>query len=112
MTTREFYTAIINTEGVPLEIVEHAQSALAKLDEANARRKTTPSKTQIENAPIMDAIVKYATDNAGAHTATEIATALEISRNKSASLCSKLEKDGKLHRARTDKTGAWAYSAI
>lgn len=112
MTNREFYTAIVNTADMPIEIVEHAQDALTKLDEANAKRKSTPSKLQIENAPIMEAIVKYVTDNAGAHTATEIADALEISRRKSASLCSKLGKDGKLHRTRTDKTGTWAYSAI
>lgn len=105
MTAREFYISIINTEGMSSEIVKHAQDALTKLNKAN-------EKAQTENAPIMDAIVKYVTDNAGAHTATEIATALEISRHKSASLCSKLKKDGKLHRARTDETGTWAYSAI
>lgn len=111
MTTREFYTAIINTVDMPIEIVEHATSALAKLDEANAKRKNTPTKTQVENAPIMDSIVDYLTTN-GAHTSTEIAEAIEQSRNKIASLCSKLYKDNKLSRVRDEKTGSWVYSII
>lgn len=110
MTTREFFNAIISTEGMPSELVDHATEALAKLDAANAKRKEKPSKTQIENEPIIKAIIDYVTENAG-HSSTEIGVAVGISRNKSASLCSRLEKDGKLKRVRAnDKKGSWLYS--
>lgn len=111
MTTREFYTAIINTEGMQNDLVEHATAALAKMDETNAKRKATPSKTQIENAPIMQSIVDYLNNTAGSHGATEIGAALDISRNKSASLCSKLYKEDKIMRVRDEKTGHWTYKA-
>ena len=56
MTNREFFTAVMAIENAPAEIVEHAEAALAKMDETNAKRK--------EKAKESDASAKYAEENA------------------------------------------------
>ena len=48
MTNREFYIAVVANE-ISEEVIAHATNALAKLDERNAKRANTPSKTQIAN---------------------------------------------------------------
>ena len=56
MTNREFFTAVAALENAPAEIVEHAEQALVKMDETNAKRK--------EKAKESDASAKYAEENA------------------------------------------------
>lgn len=94
MTYRELYTNVI--EGtITEETVEMAKSALAKLDERNARRAATPSKTAIANAPIKADIVAWLTEN-GTHIAKEIGEALNISTSKASALCGQMVKSGTL----------------
>ena len=57
MTQRDFYTAIVNSD-LSDELKAFATDAIAKLDARNAKRASTPSKTQKENAPL---IAKVAT---------------------------------------------------
>lgn len=56
MTNREFFTAVAALENAPADIVEHAQNALVKMDETNAKRK--------EKAKETDATAKWAEENA------------------------------------------------
>ena len=56
MTNREFFTAVTALENIPAELVEHAEAAIVKMDETNAKRK--------EKAKESDASAKYAEENA------------------------------------------------
>jgi hypothetical protein len=56
MTNREFFTAVAALENIDPALVEHAQTALTKMDETNAKRKEKAKKT--------DATAKWAEENA------------------------------------------------
>lgn len=56
MTNREFFTAVAALENIDPALVEHAQTALTKMDETNAKRK--------EKAKETDATAKWAEENA------------------------------------------------
>ena len=56
MTNREFFTAVAALENAPADLVEHAQAALTKMDETNAKRK--------EKAKETDSTAKWAEENA------------------------------------------------
>jgi len=94
MTNREFLTAVAAIENVPAEIKEHAEAAIAKLDATNEARKNKPSKTAIENAPIMDQIYnEILTDEAA--TASTVAEAIGVSPQKATALLRALVADGR-----------------
>ena len=93
MTNREFYNAIINNQmdGTEItdEMVNFAKEAIKKLDARNARRATTPSKTQVANEPIIKAIAELLTEEP--KLASEIASTLEISPQKASALVKKVD---------------------
>ena len=93
MTNREFFTAIINNQmdGTEItdEMVNFAVEAIKKLDARNARRASTPSKTQVANEPIIKAIAELLTEEP--KLASEIASALEISTQKASALVKKVD---------------------
>ena len=84
MTKREFLTKIAAIEDV--ELAEFAQNELAKMDEANAKRKEKTSKKAEENQPLIDRI---ANEILGTEpmTATDVATVMELSVQKVSALC-------------------------
>ncbi len=84
MTNREFYTAIVNAN-VSDELTSYAQAALDKMDAANEKRRNTPSKTAIENQPLVDEIVSNILTNEP-KTASDIATVLGTSVQKASAL--------------------------
>ena len=88
MTNREFYNAVI-TNAITEEVIAHAENALVKLDERNAKRANTPSKTQIANEPIIKAIAEVLTSEP--MRASEIAEAVGISTQKASALVKKVE---------------------
>ena len=45
MTNREFFTAVAALENIDPALVEHAQNALVKMDETNAKRKEKAKET-------------------------------------------------------------------
>lgn len=92
MTNREFYTNILNGTLTEVE-VEFAKSAIAKLDERNAKRSSKPSKTAIANEPIKAAIVEVLTDKP--QTASAIGVAVEQTTQKASALLVQLVKEGK-----------------
>ena len=95
MTNREFYTNISNGVITELEI-EHAKTALVKMNEANAKRKEKagdkPNKKAVENAPIIEAITAALTTEA--QTAATIAEAVGISTNKASALLRQIVASG------------------
>lgn len=92
MTKREFLTKIAAIEDV--ELAEFAQAELDKMDAAAEKRKGKQSKRAQENQPIVDRIVaEILTDEP--QTATDIAAILELSVQKTSSLCREAVKQGK-----------------
>lgn len=92
MRTKEFYNAIATNETLSAEIREFAVKAIEKLDKSNENRATKAAeKKAIENAPIIEAVVKFLNENKGAHTAAEIAAAVGISTPKATAMANKVE---------------------
>ena len=85
MTKREFLTKIAAGE-MNDELMAMATSEIEKLDAANEKRKEKVSKKAEENQPLVDRIVnEILTDEP--MTATDIAAILELSVQKTSSLC-------------------------
>lgn len=93
MTNREFYSAIINGTVGTAEI-DFAKEEIAKLDARNERRRNTPTKEQVANENIKNAIVEALADKP--LVASEIATACGISTQKASALCAQLVAVGKI----------------
>ena len=92
MTNREFFTAIANAENLSAELVEFATNAIAKMDEANEKRKNKPSKTALENAPIIEALTNALTSDP--QTAADLAAVVGISTQKASSLLRQMVTNG------------------
>ena len=88
MTQREFYTAIVNSD-LNDELKAFATEAIAKLDARNAKRASTPSKTQKENEPIIKAIAGVLTNEP--MLASEIAEKCGLKVQKASALAKKVE---------------------
>ena len=88
MTNREFYTAIVNGT-LTEDVVTKAHEEIEKLDARNAKRANTPSKTQKENAPLIEKIASLLTSEP--KLASELAKEMEISTQKASALVKKVE---------------------
>ena len=88
MTNREFYTAIVNSD-LSDEMKAFATEAIEKLDARNAKRASTPSKTQKENAPLIEKIASLLTSEP--KLASTLATEMGISTQKASALVKKVE---------------------
>ena len=88
MTQREFFTAIVNSD-LNDEMKAFATDAIAKLDARNAKRASTESKTQKENAPLIAKIATLLTSEP--KLASELAKEMEISPQKASALVKKVE---------------------
>ena len=96
MTMRKYHEAVAAIPNAPADVVAKAKAELAKMDTANANRKSKPSKTALANEPIKAAIVELLTTN-GAMVASAIGTALttpelEVTTSKASALCGQLVK--------------------
>lgn len=88
MTQRDFYTAIVNSD-LNDELKAFATDAIAKLDARNAKRASTPSKTQKENAPLIEKIASLLTSEP--KLASELASEMGVSPQKAGALAKKVE---------------------
>lgn len=79
MTNREFFQAVIAKE-ITDEVIAHAKSEIAKLDARNAKRASTPSKIQKENAPLIEKIATLLTSEP--KLASELAKEMGLSTQK------------------------------
>lgn len=83
MTNREFYTAVINAN-VNAELNEFAQTAIEKLDAANAKKAEKLAEKRAEEQPIYDALAACLTEEP--QTASDLAAQVpEISSVQKAS---------------------------
>ena len=89
MTRREFFTAIMECEGIDSELKLFAENEIAKMNDRNAKRKANPSKKSVENEPIKEAIRATLTDEP--KTASEIAKVVEISVQKASALLRQID---------------------
>lgn len=92
MMKREFYVAIANGE-MNDEVKATAAEYIAKMDEANEKRKNTLSKKQEENEAIKTEILGHL--DTEAKTATTIGELMGISTQKASALLRQLVNDGK-----------------
>ena len=88
MTNREFYTAIVNGT-LTEDVIAKAHEEIEKLDARNAKRANTLSKTQKENAPLIEKIASLLTSEP--KLASELAKEMEISTQKASALVKKVE---------------------
>lgn len=93
MTRRDFFTAIMNAENLSDELRAFAQASLEKIDETNAKRAAKPSKTAVENAPLVAQIVEMLNDEP--QTASDLATPMGVKVQKASALLRAAVKDGK-----------------
>ena len=78
MTTREFYSAVAQSD-LSAEIVEKAQELIASMDAKNEKRKTTETKEKKEAAARREAVLSFFYSNTDKPmTRDEIAVALNI----------------------------------
>ena len=97
MTLRMYHEAVMALPNVPADIKAKAESEIAKMDAANAKRQSKPSKVAVANEPIKADIVSLLTEQ-GAMVASDIAKALStdevtISTSKASALCRQLVAD-------------------
>lgn len=104
MTNREFLNAVIALSASE-EITEHAKAMIASLDKRNSARTSKPSKTQLENAPIKEAILGIIAEMNAEVSASELHERLNISVQKASSLCRQLVEEGKLSKGERKEKG-------
>ena len=104
MTNREFLNAVIALSASE-EITEHAKAMIASIDKRNSARTSKPSKTQLENAPIKEAILDVIAEMNAEVSASELHERLNISVQKASSLCRQLVEEGKLSKGERKEKG-------
>ena len=97
MTMREFMEQVISAN-ISTEMTEYAQTAIAKMDAKNEKRKTTQSKTQEVNAEIKAKILEVM-DNETVYTSAQISEVMALSTAKVTALLMQLVKDGKVEKS-------------
>lgn len=94
MTRREVYNAVLG-DNISEEVLNWFRTELSKMDTANEKRKTQPSKKDKENQPIKESIFSLLTEKGGM-VASAIGEALEISTSKASALCRQMVEEGRL----------------
>ena len=102
MTRREVYNAVLggNTSE---EVLNWFRTELSKMDTANEKRKTQPSKKDKENQPIKESIFTLLSEK-GSMVASAIGETLNISTSKASALCRQMVEDGRLSVAEVKST--------
>lgn len=108
MTNREFFNAVIALESAPADVKAHAENEIAKLDARNAKRASTPSKTQVANEPLVQAVREYLEKATEPMCSAEIAEALEMTSNKVAALIKNIEVEVSEKKFNKRKVKAYA----
>ena len=94
MTRREVYNAVLSGN-TSEEVLNWFRAELSKMDTANEKRKTQPSKKEQENQPIKDGIFALLCER-GSMVASAIGEAMNISTSKASALCRQMVEDGQL----------------
>lgn len=94
MTRREVYNAVLNGN-TSEEVLNWFRTELSKMDIANEKRKTQPSKKEQENQPIKNGIFALLCER-GPMVASAIGDAMGISTSKASALCRQMVDEGQL----------------
>ena len=103
MTNREYLVKVLALANGDEEMTNETNTRIKKLDDANAKKKTTQTKTQKENEPIAQAILDALAN--GAMISTELATAIGQTVNKTNGVAGVLVNQGKLTKAKVKVKG-------
>ena len=88
MTKREFLEMVIE-ESANAEVKAFAESEIVKMNERNAKRSATPSKTALANEPIKAEISKVLSEEP--MTASAVAEKVGISTQKASALLRQID---------------------
>ena len=94
-TERTFLEGIVEGAIVTPEQAAFAVKRIEALDKRNEKRKATPSKTAIENAPIKEKIVEFL-EGKGPTPANAIGEGVGITTQKASALARQLVEAGEL----------------
>jgi hypothetical protein len=98
MTSRDFFTAVINLDNVPENLKEYATSQIEKLDKRNESRQTNGTANQRKNKEIAESLYNVLADNT-IYTAKQIVgLGVDgiISTQKATAIVGLLVKDGRV----------------
>lgn len=93
MTRRDFFNAIANNETLDMDLRNFAAASIEKMDSTNAKRAAKPSKTALENAPLIEKIVEML--NEEPQTAADFTERMELSVHKISGLLRSAVAQGK-----------------
>ena len=110
MTTREFYTAIVNAENLPAELTEKAAELIAALDAKAEKRKTTETKEKKEAAARREAVLAFLKEQTEPVTRDTIAGVLGITPAQAGAACKALGELVAKSEIKVDKARKVAYS--
>lgn len=97
MTNREFFEVISN--GMMNEDVQaHAAKEIQKMNDRNAQRATTPSKTAVANEPIKQNILAFLAEKNELILSSVVGENCEITTAKASALLKQLAAEGKVTR--------------
>lgn len=99
MTKRETITAMLKDENIIAnpDFKAYLENELALVIKKNTYKSTKPTKNQVENEKLKDAILEVLA-NTEKMTATEIGEKIGVSVNKASALLSQLKEDNSVVR--------------
>lgn len=92
MTQREFFEKVI-AANVDEEMTAYAEGAIRKLDDRNAKRKSTPTKSQKANEGFKAQITEFLTGKEEYTLCSEIAEHFEVNTQKASGVLGLMVKD-------------------
>ena len=108
MTKVQKFTAIAKAlEGVTLDGFDaqaFLASEIALVNKRNARKSSTPTKTQKENESLKEKILEIMANSENAMTATEVGKVLGLTPQKVSALMKQLIADGKVEKTKVGKS--------
>ncbi len=111
MTTREFYTNIIEGN-ITEEVISKASDLLAALDARNEKRKGADTKAKKEAAARRELVLNFLKSGTSALTRDQIAEGTGLEPAKVTGACTALIKEGAIvkEEVKIDKARKMAYS--
>jgi Fic family protein len=109
MTTREFYTAVVEAN-INEELSTKAQELIAALDAKNEKRKATETKEQKEAAARAAAVLAFLKEQTEPVTRDTIAGVLDMSPAQASAACKALGEAVTKTEIKVDKARKVAYT--
>ena len=100
MTKRETITAMLNDSYITsnADFKAYLENELNLVIKKNTYKSSKPTKTQVENEKLKDAMLEVISNADNGLTATEIADAIGVSVNKASALLTQLREDNSVVR--------------